>query len=155
MLHVSQSADRYVQHATRLFYSQPRKVEQLKRDVRRDVIRDVNKMRNLLQRDSDQLRRAVKRDVNEMRNLLQKEVEQFKHDVKREVNREVTEVREKLHTDVERLQRDVTELREMHQTDVNALTASHNFNCAGIVSVLLMIPRQQPCTLLCSKPTIV
>ena len=51
MLHVSQSADRYVQHATRLFYCQPRKVEQLKRDVRRDVIRDVNKMRNLLQRD--------------------------------------------------------------------------------------------------------
>ena len=125
----------------------------VKRDVKRDVIRDVNKMRNLLQRDGDQLRRAVTRDVNEIRNLVQQEVEQFKRDVNREVNREVV-VRETLHTDVQRLKRDVTELREMQQADVNALTASHNFSCSGIVSVLLMIPREQPCTLFCSKPTI-
>ena len=87
MLHIRQSVDRNVQPATTLLCSQHRKVEQLKRVVKRDVIRDVNKMRNLIQRDGDQLRRAVTRDINGIR----KEVEQIKRDV--------TEVREMLHRD--------------------------------------------------------
>ena len=137
MLHIRQSADRNVQPAATLFCSLHRNIEQLKRDVK------------LLQRDGDQLRCAVTRDVDEIR----KEVEQFKRDVRREVNCEITEVREKLHTDIQGLKRDVTELREMQQADVGASTQSHNTSCSGIVSVMLMLPREQPPRVLyCFQP---
>ena len=139
MLQVTQSADRNVQPATTLLSSQHRNVEQLKRVVKRDVIRDVNKMRNLLQRDGDQLRGAVTRDVNGIRNLLQKEVEQ--------INRDVTEVREMLQREAQLLKRDVTELREMQHADFDASRTSHNSTVSGIVFVLLMFLPEQPRTL--------
>ena len=135
MLHIRQSDDRNVHPATTLLCSKPRNVEQLKRFVKRDVIRDVNK-----------LRRAVTRDVNGIQHLLQKEVEQFKRDVKREV----TELREMLYRETQLLKHDVTELRETQQTDIGASTASHNFTCSGIVFVLLMFLPEQPRTLHCS-----
>ena len=139
MLHIRQSVDRNVQPATTLLTSQHRNVEQLKRDIKREVIRDVSKMRHLLQRDGDQLRRAVTRDVNGIRDLLQKEVEQIK--------REVTEVRDMLHRDAQLLKHDVSELREMQQAEVCEPTASHNFTCSGIVFVLLMSLPEQPRTM--------
>ena len=138
MLQITQSADRNVQPATPLLCSQHRNVEHLKRVFKRDI----NKMRNLIQRNGDQLRRAVTRDINGIRNLLQKEVEQIKRDV--------TEVREMLHREAQLLKHDVTELREMQYADFDASRTSHNSTCSGIVFVLLMFLPEQLRTLHCS-----
>ena len=110
-----------------------RNMEQLKRDVTRDVKHDVTTMRNALRRDVEQLQRGFKRGI---RNTLQKDVEQFKRDI----TREFTELRDMLHTDVGRIRRDVVELREMSKADVGASTAPRNITYSGIVIYLNVPP---------------
>jgi len=126
-------------------------MEQLKRDVTRDIKHDVNKMRNALRRDVEQLQRGVKRDISGIRNTLQKDVEQFKRDI----TREFTELRDMLHTDVGRIKRDVVELREMSKAVVGASTASHNITYSGIVFPLHVPPGASMYFVkMCSLPTV-